>query len=539
MKLVYRLLGIAATLSDKGNRERLYFIPMHYLCGFLGFSLCAIGGLVCYAFVWKGLAYLLFALPVFVFAFFAASLLRQHIIFESTGGWRNVGAQDSGLAYAPEDVRYSGRLFLPGKGSCRFLSVPAVMSASPAGTPIFAAQLDASISFLGSILQDRSGLWLSEIKEGTRPRVERGLQYVGLSVRPALRITYVDAQSARQYPITSVISFGAEEDCEQARQLLESREMTRVEALSVPEANPVAIPPQDRLPVYKFSGQCPPSGALRLTAGALVLGILAGCLYHYAALLLDVALVMPALAGLLAGFPFILMAKKVRCRSLRLIVLLGAVAGITVVGSRIMFDSVDARPAMVRTLAGSLSASGMQASQAQSLAESELTPVRTLEAYERSQAWSGVSIKMSDMPATRVSGFGYWLLLGLNTLTAVLGSLICFEAIYRDPYCEKDGQWMQGVSIAHLAMGQTAAVEFAVHTRDWATLAGMTPNMAVDKQRFCEVMLHLCPTCGAGAILVVNSASMKMHNTGHLCLDAEDVQRLEEALADRTLVQSV
>lgn len=99
----------------------------------------------------------------------------------------------------PIPLRASG-VFALGSHSQRFTSTPALLI-DVEGAPVVCANIDASSSFHGIKVSDRSGIWTIQIGAAGRD-LELGHQYYGLTRRPALRIRH-----GSQAKATTVLAF--------------------------------------------------------------------------------------------------------------------------------------------------------------------------------------------------------------------------------------------------------------------------------------------------------------------------------------------
>ncbi|MGO8672063.1 MAG: hypothetical protein ACLQVD_11935 [Capsulimonadaceae bacterium] len=308
-------------------------------------------------------------------------------------------------------------------------------------------------------------------------------------------------------------------------------------------AGPAAWPAP--LVPYQFSGKCPPSGRLLLTAVALLSGIAIGMGYHTMAMTTDYPVISALVGGTLSGLVVLLLAKKAHCRNLKMIVAFGFLSGILVYSTRVVADSQAFRPAMVRHFTRQLVSFGVPRAEAQSRVEHGLNPWTTLRLYLDLQSRAGVTITDSNSSSysvntgsgtqqvggTQLSGTGYWLLLLGELVAAGFGGMCLPAALGKglDPYCERDGCWMKGKRLLRLAPGQAGSVAAVIQAQDWVRLTQIAPQGAMNDQNRVDVVVNRCPICRSGTIAVINVVANSITTPLHVMLDGGVISQFLEA----------
>lgn len=112
---------------------------------------------------------------------------------------------------ANPDLRVTGAFSLDGQPHRqRFLDVPAATGLLETGERVFVTNVDASSRLYGMTTQERKGYWLLGIRDGSLQRPEPGLLYLGMRVRPALRVRYEDLETGASSQ--AVLSFASAEE---------------------------------------------------------------------------------------------------------------------------------------------------------------------------------------------------------------------------------------------------------------------------------------------------------------------------------------
>ncbi|HZT41251.1 MAG TPA: hypothetical protein VFA07_03635 [Chthonomonadaceae bacterium] len=171
-----------------------------------------------------------------VLALALITLAQKYVVFQKTTAGMPMAVVSSS-SFAPPvidpqrglDLRLTGKLSLNEKNSQRFLDVPARMVTLETGEQAFASNIDASSRFMGVTTSKRAGIWASIIQPGSLREAEPGRLYVGLATRPALRLHYTDAATAR--PETVILSCANEAE----RQTL-IQEINRIAGYAVVKA---------------------------------------------------------------------------------------------------------------------------------------------------------------------------------------------------------------------------------------------------------------------------------------------------------------
>ena len=116
------------------------------------------------------------------------------------------------------DVRLSGVFrFVP--NICEhFVAVPVALVDLESGNPAFLANIDGSHYWMGTLTDNRAGIWMVAMLAGRLDEPVMGVQYFGHSARPAMRISFVEADSAKER--TVVVSFTDREAREVVRRML-------------------------------------------------------------------------------------------------------------------------------------------------------------------------------------------------------------------------------------------------------------------------------------------------------------------------------
>jgi hypothetical protein len=513
-------------------------------------------------------------------AILIASSLQKHIIFEKVPQPYRLGeaAVDTGEA-TNIDMRYSGRLLLPGKAVNRFLSVPVSLVVTPTGKLAFASRINASVSQQVGPMIDRDGVWSSVVEPGTLRGIDSGRQYVGTSIRPALRIRYEDANFKKKRETMTVLSFASEAERDAARRMIEQspQEVAAIvqrpapaaaPAFPAPSAQPkpmvdpspaaiaqptaaaaivepiMSAPDMSPFVPYKHSGKCPPAGVLLLLAGALVVGAVTGTVYHFLAKFMDIPIVSPILAGLVAGGITGTLVKAARCRNPRVLLVIGVLAGLFAYGARLVADSQEIRPMIVRAFTRHYVQAGLPPAQAVARAEARLDPVTTLRVYLVVGSQVGVVLTdthsssynistsggAQNVGGTVVSGIWYWLLLLAELICcAIAAGALAQLSLNQSAYCEQSGVWMTSTVLAKLAPRQTDQTTALVNARDWNALRRLKPQGAMNDQNFVRVTLRRCPVCESGTLMVDTQAGNQVKRLLHVHIDPSTVATLSTA----------
>lgn len=146
-------------------------------------------------------------------ALILGSVAQKHIIFRRTP--RTFGAgREQGLAASEADssavMRLSGKLRFGPETAQRFLEVPVVLTETEEGKQAFVSRINASIKQTDGSIQDRTGLWAAVIEDGSLRVEDEGMLYLGRSVRPALRVRYLDTIGPKPVQSVAVLSFKSE-----------------------------------------------------------------------------------------------------------------------------------------------------------------------------------------------------------------------------------------------------------------------------------------------------------------------------------------
>ena len=159
-------------------------------------------------------------------ALILASVAQKHVIFQRTprafGAGRELGQAVSADADAPV-MRLSGKLRLGPKTAQRFLEVPVALAEMASGKQAFVSKINASIKQTDGSIQDRTGLWAAVIEDGSLRVDDEGTLYLGRSVRPALRVRYLDSAGAKPAHSVAVLSF--ENEAERAAVMAKLQEV--------------------------------------------------------------------------------------------------------------------------------------------------------------------------------------------------------------------------------------------------------------------------------------------------------------------------
>jgi hypothetical protein len=139
----------------------------------------------------------------------------KNIIYQKTvafGMNRIAGATSIPAPIDRIPVRMNGRLTLTPKISQRFLNMSSVVTTVSSGEIAILSNINASISTQFGSLINRSGLWAAVVKPGTLRTESKGNIYLGMSVRPALTLSYIDIASPKEKKASCVLSFNSEDD---------------------------------------------------------------------------------------------------------------------------------------------------------------------------------------------------------------------------------------------------------------------------------------------------------------------------------------
>jgi hypothetical protein len=151
----------------------------------------------------------------------AISVGLKHIIFEKTNsGLRRPLATDGAFDPASIDMRFTGRLALTPKVKQRFLNMPISLVNLKSGEMAFASRINASVKTEYGSTINREGVWVAVVQNGSLRIGVEGKLYLGKSIRPALKVAFTDIALPKAQSVSIVLTFGSEEEREQARELL-------------------------------------------------------------------------------------------------------------------------------------------------------------------------------------------------------------------------------------------------------------------------------------------------------------------------------
>lgn len=160
------------------------------------------------------------ALSALLLGAFIMTFLQKYVVFQPVA--RAPGPQPEAADIDTSqgaDVRVTGTFLLDKVGAQRFLDVPAGFGTLQTGETIFVSNIDASNRFMGMTTAKRAGTWAMILANGSARVGAQGLLYSGTKVRPALRVSYVEA--ATQKPAEAVLSFGTPQERAHVLALLE------------------------------------------------------------------------------------------------------------------------------------------------------------------------------------------------------------------------------------------------------------------------------------------------------------------------------
>ena len=129
--------------------------------------------------------------------------LKRHVIFRTkdVGERASLGLREN----EPIDLRVTGRFALNARTSRRFIDVHAQAVVIETGQLLFAANIDASCSFMGIKTLDRSGTWTIAVNPGGLLATRSGEMAFGGRVRPAAQFQVQTGRRAQ----TVTLSFGS------------------------------------------------------------------------------------------------------------------------------------------------------------------------------------------------------------------------------------------------------------------------------------------------------------------------------------------
>jgi hypothetical protein len=122
------------------------------------------------------------------------------------------------IAPGPGKMRASGVFCFNEKERKRFFDVPVMPAEMASSDPALISYVDASESFMGAKTRDLAGLWAIIMKRGTLSEAQYGRLYAGMRIRPALRVSFVDAITGRSARV--IVSFDSEAEREGGRDLI-------------------------------------------------------------------------------------------------------------------------------------------------------------------------------------------------------------------------------------------------------------------------------------------------------------------------------
>lgn len=281
-----------------------------------------------------------------------------------------------------------------------------------------------------------------------------------------------------------------------------------------------AYPIEDGAP-YKTSGKVSAATAGKMLVATLLASVIVGVLWHFVGRFIDLVIIFPMLAGGVAGGIVTVIAKSGMSRSTKLALLCGLLVGPLTYGTKLVCNAYSVRPELVQGLSQSVTPSGAtpaQKAQIEQKVEGLLTPMRTLRLYMVLMEETGVTLKSSHSSSgsgTRVSGNGYWVLLGVETLAVSLCALALLWSAASEPFCEGCQKW-HGTSVVMQANpGQNPLIADAIRARNWGQFVGIQPG-SWNNKAVTTVTLSRCEGC--------NGATLKTASTGKFPKDLKNIQ---------------
>lgn len=282
-----------------------------------------------------------------------------------------------------------------------------------------------------------------------------------------------------------------------------------------------AQPIEDGAP-YKTSGKVSAATAGKMLVTTLLASIAVGVLWHFVGRFVDLVIIFPMLAGGIVGGIVTLIAKAGMSRSTKLALLCGLLVGPLTYGTKLVCNAYATRPEMVQGFSQSIAPPGAtpaQQAQVQQQVEALLTPAETIRVYMIVMAKYGVTLKSSHSSSTsggtRISGHGYWVLLGVETLAVSLCALALLWSAASEPFCEGCQKWHGKSVVMQANPGQNSLIADAIRARNWGQFVGIQPG-SWNNKAVTTVTLSRCEGC--------NGATLKTASTGKFPNDLKNIQ---------------
>jgi hypothetical protein len=166
------------------------------------------------------------------------AVLKRYVIFRPQSPPRH-GIDLQAIAPNPDekiDLRVTAKFYLDDKLRQRFHRVSSVIADLENGDTALLANVDASVNWMGTKTEDRSGIWAAVIAKGTLSEPQYGILYFGLTAYPAFRIRFTDP--IRKTAATAILASTTAAGRERIRQAL--YEPRPAPAATVPSATAVS-----------------------------------------------------------------------------------------------------------------------------------------------------------------------------------------------------------------------------------------------------------------------------------------------------------
>jgi hypothetical protein len=264
-------------------------------------------------------------------------------------------------------------------------------------------------------------------------------------------------------------------------------------------------------PLPKHSGRVPSEGLLLLLGLTLIGPLVIGWLYHFTAQWFDLIVVSSMIVGGVAGGILSAGVKKARCRNPKLMGLLGAIAGLLAMTIRYGFDAQEFYGQLPQELVDQTRADNdpLSLAEAQQVVHDNLKrigPLRAFTTFMEMRAEAGVTLQSSHSyrkdSGTPISGGGFWVLLGAETLLALGIAAAVASGGVNMPYCERCNRWYEVESVMAAPFELAEQVTAAARAHNWSAL--MALRQPIIRQgndlAYVTVVLKRCGSCDDGVV---------------------------------------
>jgi hypothetical protein len=261
-------------------------------------------------------------------------------------------------------------------------------------------------------------------------------------------------------------------------------------------------------------------GGLCLFFAGLAAAALFGALFHYAARVRDIKLVLPILVGLGVGWAIRVAAIRSRCRTGVLIVGAAFLAGAAAYGVRQALDTAQFQKEKIRIL------------EEQAREESLIDGRSTVVHYEffdalhhRAEMGLGFNVgRRSDAGALK--GGWFWRFLLIETLLVAVAAAASVRSLSRHAYCGGCRAFVPSVAVYRVNARDGAALADAVRRQKWKEAQEMTNRASATPADRAEAALLRCSKCNSSSIRVDVRRGRRSKKVMHVVLPAESLETL-------------